>query len=49
MRTTVTLDPNARAMPRAVMKEQGLSFKEALNGALRSGLRKPREVEVPFL
>ncbi|MCC6262653.1 MAG: hypothetical protein IT169_03675 [Bryobacterales bacterium] len=49
MRTTVTLDPDVYAMPQAVMKEQGLSCKEVLNGALRSGLRKPRELTEPFL
>jgi Arc/MetJ family transcription regulator len=38
MRTTVTLDPDVEALIRRAMKERGLSFKEALNAALRAGL-----------
>jgi hypothetical protein len=38
MRTTVTLDRDVEALLRAAMKERGLSFKEALNQAVRSGL-----------
>ncbi len=38
MRTTVTLDPDVEARIRAIMRERGLSFKEALNGAIRAGL-----------
>lgn len=43
MRTTVTLDPDVQALLRLAMKERGLSFKDALNSAVRSGLiqRKP--------
>ena len=42
MRTTVTLDPDVQALIRITMKERGLSFKEALNAAVRSGsLRRP--------
>lgn len=37
MRTTVTLDPDVEAMLRKVMKERGLSFKEALNQVVRLG------------
>ncbi len=37
MRTTVTLDPEVEAMLRRVMRERGLSFKEALNQAVRLG------------
>ncbi len=40
MRTTVTLDPDTEALIRRRMKERGESFKEALNGALREGLRR---------
>jgi hypothetical protein len=45
MRTTVTLDPDVEALIRGAMKERGLSFKEALNSALRAGLTrtKPRK------
>jgi hypothetical protein len=38
MRTTVTLDPDVAAKLRAVSKERGISFKEALNSAVRAGL-----------
>ena len=38
MRTTVTLDPDVEALLRKAMREKGLSFKAALNQALRDGL-----------
>jgi hypothetical protein len=38
MRTTVTLDPDVEALLRRLMKERGLSFKAALNQAIRDGL-----------
>ncbi len=38
MRTTVTLDPDVERMLRTAMRERGLSFKQALNDALRAGL-----------
>ena len=38
MRTTVTLDPDVEVLLRTVMRERGISFKEALNSALRKGL-----------
>jgi hypothetical protein len=38
MRTTVTLDPDVEAKLRAVMRERGVSFKVALNEAVRAGL-----------
>jgi hypothetical protein len=38
MRTTVTLDPDVEARLHAQMRERGLSFKAALNQALRAGL-----------
>jgi hypothetical protein len=37
VRTTVTLDADAEAWVRALMRERGLSFKEALNEAIRLG------------
>ena len=37
MRTTVTLDPDVQALIRTAMKERGISFKEALNSAVRTG------------
>ena len=43
MRTTVTLDPDTRLLVERAMRERGLSFKEAVNEAIRSGLgpRRP--------
>ena len=38
MRTTVTLEPDVEALLRKLMRERGLSFKEALNQAVRSGV-----------
>jgi hypothetical protein len=38
VRTTVTLEPDIQALIRAAMKERGISFKEALNSAVRAGL-----------
>jgi hypothetical protein len=38
MRTTVTLDQDVEAKLRAVMRERGVSFKEALNDSVRAGL-----------
>lgn len=52
MRTTVTIDPDVEAMLQRLMKQKGLSFKEALNSALRAGLlaglggRKPVPVRM---
>lgn len=39
MRTTVTLDPDVERLIRDAMRDRGISFKEALNEAARSGLR----------
>jgi hypothetical protein len=42
MRTTVTLDDDTLAVIKARMTEQGTSFKEALNDAIREGAaRRP--------
>jgi hypothetical protein len=41
MRTTVTLDQDVEAKLRAAMRERGVSFKEAINDAVRSGLGGP--------
>lgn len=38
MRTTVTLDPDTEGMIRRLMQERGVSFKDALNEAIRAGL-----------
>lgn len=46
MRTTVTLDPDVEALIKSAMAEKHLSFKEAVNQAIRAGL-SPRRRE-PF-
>lgn len=38
MRTTVTLDTDTEQLIRRRMRERGISFKEALNEAIRSGV-----------
>ena len=38
MRTTVTLDPDVVQLLQVTMRERGLSFKEALNLAIRQSL-----------
>jgi hypothetical protein len=38
VRTTVTLDPDTRLLIERAMRERGLSFKDAINGAIRAGL-----------
>lgn len=43
MRTTVSLDPDAEALVREAMRREGISFKEAINRAIRAGLAaRPR-------
>ena len=42
MRTTITLEPDVQALIRTAMKERGISFKEALNSAVRTGLTQGR-------
>ena len=43
MRTTVTLDPDTEQLVRQRMRERGMTFKEALNDAIRSGARDTAE------
>ena len=38
MRTTVTLDPDVEAVIKAAMRDRGISFKQALNEAVRRGV-----------
>jgi hypothetical protein len=48
MRTTITLDPDVEALLKQAMRERGLTFKDAVNQAVRDGLGKhPRKVP-PF-
>lgn len=39
MRTTITLDPDVDVAVRRLMLERGMSFKAAINEAIRSGIR----------
>ena len=48
MRTTVTLEPDVETLLKATMRERGLSFKEALNEAVRAGLARPKRKARPF-
>ncbi len=41
MRTTVTLDSDTEALIRKRMRDHGVSFKQALNDAIRAGLGPP--------
>lgn len=43
MRTTLTLDPDVAAGLEHLQQERGLTFKAAVNDALRKGLRALRE------
>ncbi|MGF1663864.1 MAG: CopG family transcriptional regulator [Kineosporiaceae bacterium] len=47
MRTTVTLDPDTDQLVKRLMRERGVSFKEALNDAIRAGARVGAE-PTPF-
>jgi len=38
MRTTVTLDPDTEALVKRLMQERGISFKQAVNQAIRVGV-----------
>lgn len=48
MRTTVTLDPDLAARLKALARERGVSFKEALNSVLRRGLTEGDEGARPY-
>lgn len=37
MRTTVTLDPDVAAVVKQAMRERGITFKDAVNDAIRAG------------
>lgn len=49
MRTTVTLDPDVEALVRTAMRQRGLSFKEALNSAIRAGLTQSKSGKRRFV
>ncbi|MBC7680260.1 MAG: ribbon-helix-helix protein, CopG family, partial [Pseudorhodobacter sp.] len=48
MRTTVTLDEDVAAALQQLARERGLTFKEALNSSVRSGLAKEHGAPVPY-
>jgi len=39
MRTTITLEPDVDALVRKAMRERGITFRQAINEAIRTGLR----------
>jgi len=47
VRTTVTLDPDTEALIERTMRERGLSFKQAVNEAIRAGLTAPGDRPPP--
>jgi hypothetical protein len=47
MRTTLTLDKDVGVELEALRRKRGLSLKEAVNNALRRGLRSMAEGEAP--
>lgn len=48
MRTTVTLEPDVAAKLKLVARERGVSFKAALNCALRAGLDDTSVQKAPY-
>jgi hypothetical protein len=48
MRTTVTLDPDTDAIIRRLMRERHLTFKQALNAAIRAGTKAPSAEPVQY-
>lgn len=48
MRTTVTLEPDVEALLKRSMRERGITFKDAVNDAVRAGLAKPAQDVPPF-
>jgi hypothetical protein len=48
MRTTVTLDPDVAEQLKSLARRRGLSFKAALNDAIRSGLAAERGAPRPY-
>jgi hypothetical protein len=47
MRTTVTLDPDVQLLVNRAMKEGGLTFKQAVNEAIRAGAAPPSSSRRP--
>ncbi len=49
MRTTITLEPDVQALLQTAMKERGISFKDALNSAVRAGLTQGKRRRTRFV
>jgi hypothetical protein len=49
MRTTITLEPDVEALISTVMKERHISFKDAVNSAVRAGLTQSRQQGAGFV
>jgi len=45
----VTLEPDVEALVKHVMRERGLTFKEAVNEGLRAGMGRPATAPAPAL
>lgn len=48
MRTTVTLDPDVAAKLKETARERGISFKQALNSAVRRGFERGEATPKPY-
>jgi hypothetical protein len=48
VRTTVTLDADVAAKLRRLTREQGISFKEALNSSVRRGFDSTSQTSRPY-
>lgn len=49
MRTTVTLDPDVERLLKQVVRDHGISFKQALNDSIRAGVTGPRKPSKRFV
>ena len=49
MRTTVTLDPDVVQQLKSFARSRNISFKDALNSALRAGLASDRGAPRPYM
>jgi hypothetical protein len=48
MRTTITLDPDVAARLKQLMRERGISFKQAVNAVLRAGFGSDKAGPRPY-
>ncbi len=48
MRTTITLDPDVEDLIKRAMEERGMSFKQAVNEAIRAGFAPRRASPTTF-